>query len=358
MTPRISQMSSVTGASEEVVNAYISFVQPSFDIILAGTALSACLSTLLVTLFVFSTRETRRHVVFRLNVLAICLAMTLGILIGLACGKLILDPFNPMWKRFYAAGVAFALYPPILYDSILLTRLFAIYPLSTTPSVTLVKIFAFPFCVKCARVVALSLFFNEYIKYGFTPQAIAQHQDDTWYRNPKITAEWVMQMLDNLYSVSLFLYNLHIRTSLVRRVGGISERIRQVFYISVANFVFPLFFNVAQIILDMTDRQSTAGAVVIVTNHYVTVIGVLCATLWFSGSEWARTRRSQPISARGLSGKSNSGRVHGSSGEKRGEIMVVEKSLSTLDTGSLEAGPVKDAGQIATLEGDHDHTLV
>ncbi|KAI6031176.1 hypothetical protein PISMIDRAFT_444960 [Pisolithus microcarpus 441] len=347
-------MSSVTDASEEAVNAYISSIQPSFDFILAGTALSACLFTLLVTLFVFSTRETRRHVVFRLNVFAICLAMTLGVFIGLACGKLILDPFNSMWKGFYATGVAFALYPPILYDSILLTRLFALYPLGATPSVTLVKIFAFPFCIKCARVIVLTLFFSDYIEYGFTAQALAQQQNDIWYRNPKITAEWVMQMADNLYSVSLFLYNLHIRTSLVQRVGGISERIRQVFYVSVANFVFPLFFNIAQIILDMTNRQSTAGAVVIVINHYVTVIGVLCATLWFSGSEWARTR-SQPISGHGLSGKSNSEQAHGSSGKSRGEILVIGKSLSTLDTASLEAGPVKDARQITTLDG---HTLV
>lgn len=281
--------------------------------------------------------------------------MTLGVLIGLACGKVILDPFNPMWKGFYAIGVAFAVYPPILYDSILLTRLFAIYPPSTTPLVTLAKIFAFPFCVKCARVVVVTLFLNDYIKYGFTAQSLAHQQDDIWYRNPKITAEWVMQMLDNLYSVSFFLYNLRIRTSLVRRVGGISERIRQVFYISVANFVFPLFFNVAQIILDMTDRQSTAGAVVIVINHYVTVIGVLCATLWFSGSEWARTRRSQPLSPRGLSGKSNSERAHGSSGKKRDEVLVIEKSLSTHDTASLEAFPVND---VANLEGDDSHTLV
>ncbi|KAI6136095.1 hypothetical protein F5141DRAFT_8719 [Pisolithus sp. B1] len=341
-------MSSAADAEEEAVNAFINTIQSSFDFILASTALSACLFTLLVTLFVFSTRESRRRVVFRLNVFAICLSMTLGVLIGLACGRLILDPFNPVWESFYATAVAFALYPLILYDSILLTRLSALYPLDTTPSVTLVKIFAFPFCVKCVRVVVLTLFLIDYVKFGFTAQALAQHQDNIWYRNPKITAEWVLQMTDNLYSVSLFLYNLHIRTSLVRRVGGISERTRQIFYISVANFVFPLFFNIAQIILGMTDKLSTAGAVIIVINHYVAVIGVLCATLWFSGSEWVRTH-GQPISGR--LDKSKSERAHGSSGKSRTEILVIEKSLCTLDTASLEAGQARDARQITTLHG-------
>ncbi|KAI6120960.1 hypothetical protein EDD16DRAFT_810956 [Pisolithus croceorrhizus] len=342
-------MSSATGA-EEAVSAFINTIQSSFDFILASTALSACLFTLLVTLFVFSTRESRRRVVFRLNVFAICLSMTLAVLIGLACGRLILDPFNPVWESFYATAVAFAPYPPILYDSILLTRLSALYPFHTTPSVTLVKIFAFPFCVKCARVVVLTLFLIDYVKFGFTAQALAQHQDDIWYRNPKITAEWVLQMADNLYSVSLFLYNLRIRTSLVRGVGGISERIRQIFYISVANFIFPLFFNIAQIILDMTDRVSTAGAVIIVINHYVAVIGVLCATLWFSGSEWVRTH-GQPMSGHGLLDKPNSERAHGSSGKGRSEILVIERSLCTLDSASLEAGHAKDARKMSSLNG-------
>jgi len=28
----------------------------------------------------------------------------------------------------------------------------------------------------------------------------------------------------------------------------------------------------------------------LLTNNYVTVIGILCATIWFSGTEWVRTR--------------------------------------------------------------------
>lgn len=344
---------SVTGA--EAVKAFINAIRPSFDYILASTALSACLFTLLVALFVFSTKESRSRVVFRLNVFAICLAMTLGILIGLACGKVITDPFNHVWKSFYVAAVAFALCSPLLYDSILLTRLIVLYPIANTPSVTLVKIFAFPFCVKCARVVVLVLFLNDYTKSGHVTESFAREQDASWYRNQKITAEWIMQMADNLYSVGLFLYKLRIRTSLVPR-GGISERIRQMFYISVANFVFPLLFNIAQIILITTDRHPTAGAVVVVINNYVTLIGVLCATLWFSGSEWVRTR-SLPISDHGLSHEPSSEQTYGSAWESASEIFVIGKSFGTLDTASPEVVSARNSERVTTLGGKDSHML-
>ncbi|KAI6015614.1 hypothetical protein EDC04DRAFT_573780 [Pisolithus marmoratus] len=297
-------------------------IRPSFDLILTSTAFSACLFTLLVVLFVFSTRESRRRVVFQLDVLAICLALTLGILIGLACGTAIIDPVNEAWKSFYVTAIAFALYPPLLYDSILLNRLFALYPLGSTPSVTLVKIFVFPFCIKCGRVVALTLFLHDYIKSG-----------DGWYRNPKIVAGWVMETADNLYSVSLFLYNLHILALSIKRdisrytVGGISERIHQLFSISLANFVFPLFFNITQIFLARTDKQPTTGVMVVVVNNYVTVMGVLCATLWFSGSEWVRTH-SQPVRDYRFSCMPNLELAHGPVGKHGSEILVIGRSLA------------------------------
>ncbi|KAI5986071.1 hypothetical protein F5J12DRAFT_868679 [Pisolithus orientalis] len=92
-----------------------------------------------------------------------------------------------------------------------------------------------------------------------------------------------MQIVDNLYSVSFFLYNLHVRTSSINRACSIADRIHRIFYISVANFVFPLIFNIAQIIFITTDRIPTTGEVLLLINSYVTVLGVMCTTLWSSG---------------------------------------------------------------------------
>ncbi|KAI6154149.1 hypothetical protein BKA82DRAFT_24212 [Pisolithus tinctorius] len=315
-------MPSVTGT--EAVNAFVVAIRPSFNYILASTALSACLFTLLVALFVFSTRESRRRVVFRLNVFAICLALTLGTLIGLACGK-----FNHAWKQYYVVAVAFALWCPLLYDSILLTRLVVLYPITSTPPV-------------------LTLFLDGYIKSEIiTKGPFVQEQDASWYRNPKIAAEWIIQMADNLYTVGLFLYKLHVRTFIDTK--GISAKY---FTSPVANFVFPLLFNIAQIILIMTDRHPAAGIVIVVINNYMAVMGVLCATLWFSGSEWVRAH-SQPTSGRRFSCKPNSEHMRGSLGESG----IIGKSFNTLDAASLDAGPARDSRQVTIPDRKDNHTL-
>ncbi|KIO00361.1 hypothetical protein M404DRAFT_1003811 [Pisolithus tinctorius Marx 270] len=93
-----------------------------------------------------------------------------------------------------------------------------------------------------------------------------------------------------MYSVSLFLYSLHVRTGSIRRAGGMSTRIRQIFYISAANFVFPLIFNIVLIIFLTTTQLLVASGLLLLINNYVTVMGVLCATVWFSRFEWVRTR--------------------------------------------------------------------
>ena len=72
----------------------------------------------------------------------------------------------------------------------------------------------------------------------------------------------------------------------------VTERIRQIFFIAAANFVFPLILNIAQLICITSSRSYSVGTMFLLTNGYVSVIGVLCATIWASGSEWVRTNRS------------------------------------------------------------------
>ncbi|KAI6140759.1 hypothetical protein BKA82DRAFT_137122 [Pisolithus tinctorius] len=147
-------MSSVTDP-EAVIDKFVSDMRPNFVSFMANTAFSASLFTLFITLLALSTKESRRRLVFRLNVFAICLVLTMGILLGIQFGKPIVDPFNPPKTSVITVVVIFVLFPPILCDSILLTRIFALYPISSTPPATLLKIFIIPFCVKCARVVVI-----------------------------------------------------------------------------------------------------------------------------------------------------------------------------------------------------------
>lgn len=300
---------SQTVSSQLVISTFIDAIRPPFNFIVGVTALSACLVTLLVVLFVFSTPESRRRPVFYLNVIAISIAVVLSILNGITSGKAILDPFRPTAEGIYIATISFAIFPPVFYDSILLTRFLALYPVNVTPGSTLFKIFIFPLCIKCGRLIVLSLYLREFAQSTKVLLSLEQHAQATWYRNPYITAEWTMQMLDNVYSASVFLYNLHARTSKIKycRTGG---RIRQIVFTSVANFVFPLFLNLAQIVCIITSHSFATGTMVLLANNYVSVIGVLCATIWFSGSEWVRdTQRTMgPEPFQGCSNQAKEGR--------------------------------------------------
>ncbi|KAL4075467.1 hypothetical protein J3A83DRAFT_1975525 [Scleroderma citrinum] len=292
--------------SQLIITTFIDGIRPSFNFVVGITAFNACLLTLLVIMFVFSTRESRRRPVFRLNVMSILIATVLGILNGITSGRAILDPFHSTPESIYVATIFFATFSPLFYDSILLTRLLMLYPVEVTPVLQLFRIFGFPVCIKCCRLVVLSLYLHQFIQSTKSLLSLEQHAEATWFRNPYITAEWTMQILDNMYCVAFFLYKLHSRTSRIQQTNTVTERIRRIFFIAIANFVFPLIFNIAQLICITTNRSFALGTMFLLTNGYVTVIGVLCATIWASGSEWIRIKRNTPAES---SQPSNQGRT-------------------------------------------------
>ncbi|KAI6107568.1 hypothetical protein EDD16DRAFT_1712216 [Pisolithus croceorrhizus] len=173
---------------ETIISDFVQFIRPAFIRDVANTAFSASLFTLCVVLLVFSTKQSRRHVVFRLNVFAICLVLTMGVLVGFNDGKVILSQGYWLPRSSLTAGVAFAVVPPLLCDSILLARLFALYPLSMARPATLLKVFTFPLCIKCARVVVLAYYLVNLV----TLDSSSPFQD------PYLTAEWMMQAADNM----------------------------------------------------------------------------------------------------------------------------------------------------------------
>lgn len=281
-------MSSATDAGA-IINGFVETIHPNFDNIIAISAFSACLLTLFTILFAFSTKRVRRSLAFRLNVCSLCIVLTMSILAGFTNGKAIVYPFNQVPRSVFVATVVFVFFPPLLYDSVLLIRLCVLYPLDETPPATLLRILAFPFCVKCARAVVVTVGILEYVKAGRTTEALMQDEATVWFRNPYLIAELAMQIADNLYSVTLFLYNLRIRTKPIRSGGiTISGCIRQAFYISIANFVFPLMFNILLLTFVTTRHSPNTGALLVFINNYITVMGVLCATLWSSRREWVR----------------------------------------------------------------------
>lgn len=69
-------------------------------------------------------------------------------------------------------------------------------------------------------------------------------------------------------------------------IGSYSGRLRAIFWIAVSNFVLPVIFNIAQLVLIFRDNSFVHGTYVLLVNIYVEIISVLLATLWCSSSHW------------------------------------------------------------------------
>ena len=66
------------------------------------------------------------------------------------------------------------------------------------------------------------------------------------------------------------------------------KRIRGLFYMALGNFVFPVILNVVQIVLITTDRSFLDGTYVMVVNDYISILGVVFATIWTTSSQWSQ----------------------------------------------------------------------
>lgn len=72
-----------------------------------------------------------------------------------------------------------------------------------------------------------------------------------------------------------------------------AERLKALFWIAVFNFVFPVLFNIAQLILIFNDRNFVHGTMVQFANNFLLVTSVLFATIWCSESSREHTFHSQ-----------------------------------------------------------------
>lgn len=96
------------------------------------------------------------------------------------------------------------------------------------------------------------------------------------------------------YCSLFFLYKLRLFRQLglsgwVIRRKSIMSRLRGLFVIALGNFVFPIILNLMQIFFISTDRSFLHGTYVLLTNNFVSIIGVVFATVWTSSQSWNST---------------------------------------------------------------------
>jgi len=259
---------------------------------LLGAFFGGLLLPLLIILSLFSTPTARRHPVFILNVAIILLGLALAAVnVGQEWSNLV-TPTVPIPDKLTLANIALTVISPMIIDSVLIFRLVAFYPSISTPRSTLVKVLAFPVIVKTARFICVTLFLH---RLGQTDGqgSITILAAKTWFRNPYLVSEWSLQIADNLYSTSFFFWKLKKfynggENSFLVRNKSLLSRIRGIFAIALANFVFPLFMNVTQLILIIRDTNYARGAEVLMANMYISIFGVLFATVWAKGHSWGQ----------------------------------------------------------------------
>jgi len=279
---------------------YLAVIEPAVTFSLLGAFFGGILIPLLIFLFLFSTPASRGHPVFVLNVAIILLGLALAAVnVGQEWSNLV-TPTKAVPQSLTLTNITLDVLSPMIIDSVLLFRLLAFYPRISTPSSTFIKVLAFPVIVKSARFACVTIFLQRLGRengHGSITTLAAQ----TWFRNPFLVSEWSLQILDNVYVTSFFFWRLRRfytggDNNFLVRNKTLLARIRSIFVIALGNFVFPLFMNVTQLILITRDTNYARGAEVLMANMYVSIFGVLFATVWASGQAWGRENGRSDVS--------------------------------------------------------------
>ncbi|KAM5530043.1 hypothetical protein V8D89_016288, partial [Ganoderma adspersum] len=240
-----------------------------------------------VVLLVFSTPILRRRPTFVLNVCAIAL--------GLAQG---------MFYMYFIIKELIAMPTGPIVISVI-TALCIVIPTCSLP----VRIGSYGplVAMKVARVAnAFYLIGTVQRNTRGTPSTIVSQSAAVW-SSPFAKSELFLQLVYSVYVSGLFLpkirggvKNEHHRmlskglnptpsnlscasTDTGTSLGSSTSRLRTLFWIALSNFVFPVIFDIATLVLVFRDHNYMDGSHVTTVNSYVSILGVLFSTIWASG---------------------------------------------------------------------------
>ncbi|RPD58601.1 hypothetical protein L227DRAFT_181691 [Lentinus tigrinus ALCF2SS1-6] len=287
-------------------------IQPSLNLLLIGTTLSSSLVPIFVALLFFSTRRTRRRPTFILNVLMILLGLTLGAVNGYNQARTLLGlSIAPVFSVAYAS---LTILVPMLTDWVVVLRVMAIYPPHKLSHRCLSIIYGPMALVKLARMVIDAVFIVQWtravVRNAESPFRAGMEAWATPY--PKLA--WFFQLFDSTYVSAIFLLRLGRGTMDASRLRKYADatgtdasqdqdegehsyyrRLQTLFWISTSNFIFPVIFNLAQLILVFRDPSFLDGAYILLVNSYVEILGVLLVTIWASGTGDEQVASANPV---------------------------------------------------------------
>ncbi|PIL26376.1 hypothetical protein GSI_12132 [Ganoderma sinense ZZ0214-1] len=270
----------------------VTLVRTGLTFLVLGTVLSSFLIPIAVVLFFFSTPRLRRQPTFVFNVIVIVLGLMQGVIIFFeATGPMLNKPNISIASSTLL--VSLNILVPLCAESVLIFRVVAVYPPHILSRTRRLALYGPIVLLKVTRVINAFYFIHLLLggPHAQDPYALIQ----SIWRVPNGKLEWFLQLVDDTYVSGIFLYRLHAGTrnavgrlplhSASARSSRYLERLKTLFWISVSNFVFPVLLNVVQLIFILRDPDFTRGLLVFMVNNYVTIIGVLLATIWASGSE-------------------------------------------------------------------------
>ncbi|PFH46137.1 hypothetical protein AMATHDRAFT_8164 [Amanita thiersii Skay4041] len=292
---------------------YIVVIQPSLGILIVALTGSAILVPLLVILFFFSTKCHRRKPIFVMNVISIILGLILGISFTSIMYQGITKPSRLLTRSHFVFPACSLKMIPIFVENILLFRLLIVYPYRDTPLRVFISIFFPLVCIKIARVVDVGIFIYRVISpiSKATPNPITVIQAGWTHQIALLKIESFLQVVDNTMTSGLFLYKLDFWKILVRQqvmpsvnsYRSYTSTIQGLFWIAVSNFVFPVLLAIVELVFMFNDPSFLHGMILGFVNAYVSIVGVLLATVWAATARWSE-RHHRPASGRGNNGLS------------------------------------------------------
>ncbi|KAG8215920.1 hypothetical protein J3R82DRAFT_7892 [Butyriboletus roseoflavus] len=259
-----------------IIHPYLS------SLMLSHTFLSL-LIPLFISLFYYSSPQSRRKVIFILNMTAISLAFVVGVLCDGVAIHSVLEPLNP-WPVAVNLAIGFiSVWQSIIVDLTLLIRVISVYPLAQLGPIRFSLLVAIPVLLKLLRVINLIVFTKVLVDAMNGPNAIVM-AESAFSSIPYIKIEWAAQMIDNTYASVTFLRKLHLHGS--NRIATnssrvtLAQRIRTLFNIALTNFVVPTMFSIAQFACVYRGVDMVILDDIMLVNTMLATFGVAFATVW------------------------------------------------------------------------------
>ncbi|KAK7471155.1 hypothetical protein VKT23_002566 [Stygiomarasmius scandens] len=275
-----------------IINAYAHSIRPAFSFILISAVFSAILIPLLLMFFVLSTPHSRRQPIFILNVFTITLGIVVGVLSNHLTMSSILSPFKGIDPTEDLVYNILYIWLPWITEAVLILRVIIVYSPGYTSVLRIVSILAFSIIIKAVRAAVNIVFLVQWHKSTSSSGNVNQFSTTTGLNTWMAKTAWILELVDNLYISGLFLWRLASQGNLfnsqsVGRVTGkegsgvsFTSRLKSLFWIAATNLIFPLIFNLVQIVIVFTSDDILLAASIEMVNIYVAIISTAFATIW------------------------------------------------------------------------------